>query len=235
MIINFVLVFTAFALNYPGKVKQRGNLIENDGVTDIHQGYNGLPLPQPWDYHTDIQGEIIIGDRLVTVARTQTNGSHIFDVYQNDTLNGEEVIAIKSTLPEGYVGALWTPGIPVIKRYLDTDSIVGQGVVREVKEEDIIECQTIFAHNFTWGYRVSSIGVYDFGYSVGSRWYLVISSIYGDPIESYAWDLGPGIDQFEPRYGLMAYRHEHSNGIEIEAYSKIVDCNIPGYPCLGLL
>ena len=224
-----VAVFTSFALNYPRKIKQRGYLVENDGITDIHT------IPQPWDFHNSHIGEIIIGDKLIAVQESQVSGQHIFDVYQNDMLNGEEIIAIKSTLPEGQVGALWSPCIPVIKRMLELDNILGQQVERDVVEMDIINCQLLFPSYFPWGYKVTGMGIYDFGYDVGSRWYLVITSIYGDPIESYAWDLGSEINRFDPKYGWLAYKHEHTDGIEIETYTQIVDFDYPEYPCPNLL
>lgn len=222
-------VFVAFTLNYPGKTKQRDNLVDNDGITDIHQS-------QTWDFHNSHIGEIISpnGDRLITLQRSQFSGQYIWDVYLNDWLNGEEIIAIKSTLPEGQAGALWTPPIPIVARNLDLETALGRQWERQIEEKDIIDCQTIFGQNITWGNKISEIGIYNFGYDVGVRWYIVISSLYGI-IESVAWDLGPAINQFEPRYGELAYRHEHPDGIEVEVYSKIVDFSWPNYPCLGLL
>src|SRR3990167_6684153 len=103
-------MFTAFALNFPGKAKH----IE----VDYHSP------DDPWDFHNSHWGEIIIGDRLVHVQRIGTTDQHIFDVYQNIPYSaGAEHIAIRSTLLNNGDGLLWEPSIPVVKRIFEVNNL----------------------------------------------------------------------------------------------------------------
>ena len=227
MIIDFVKVFTAFALNYSGKAKARGE--------DYHSPKD------PYDFHNSYWGEKIIGDKLVHVQRIETTGQHIFDVYHNDRLNFEEIIAIRSTLLNDGNGLLWDPSIPVVKRIFEVDNIldlVGKNIEIWVDERNVIACGPIFRHSLIWGYYISDVGEYDFGGDMGKRAYLVITTNpYPNSIqENYGYDIGPGLDMFEPRYGLLAYKHYHSEDAwAIETYNQIVDFTYPDYPCSNLL
>ena len=224
MIIDFVKVFTAFALNYSGNAKARG--LDYHSPKDL------------WDFHSSHWGEIIIGDKLVHVQRIETTGQYVFDVYHNDLLNGEEIIAIRSTLLNDSNGSLWEPSIPIVKRFFEVDNIkdlIGYRLQRWTEERQVIACQPIFRQSFAWGYFISDVGKYDFEGAVGMRAYLVITSIHGVQ-ENYAYDIGPDLNNFSPKYGLLAYKHFHSeNAWAVETYNQIVDFSYPEYPCLNLL
>lgn len=224
MKIDLNQMFTAFALNFPGKAKHR--------EVDYHSP------DDPWDFHNSHWGEIIIGDRLVQIQRIGTTGQHIFDVYHNDLLGNEEIIAIRSTLLDNEKGFLWEPSIPVVKRLFEVNNIaelIGANLERWVDEKNIISCQPIFRQNFSWGYYISDIGTYDFGGNIGLRAYLVLTSLYGIQ-ENYAYDIGPDLNTFEPKYGLLAYKHWHNDDAwAIETYAWIEDFIYLEYSCPVLL
>ena len=224
MRIDMVEVFTVFALNYPGMAKGRG--------IDYHSPKD------PYDFHNSHWGETIIGDKLIHVQRSENSGQYIFDAYHNDQLNGEDIIAIKSTLPEGQAGLLWEPSIPVVKRIFEVDhlqDLIEKKIERWVDERNIMACLPIFRQNFFWGYYISDVGEYDFGGDIGMRAYLVVTSLYGIQ-ENYCYDIGPEVDIYGPKYSLLAYKHWHNDEAwAVETYNQIVDFSYPEYPCSTLL
>ena len=113
--------------------------------------------------------------------------------------------------------------------------LIGQNLERWTDEKNIMSCQSIFRQTFSWGYHISDIGTYDFGGNIGLRAYLVLTSLYGIQ-ENYAYDIGPDLNMFDPKYGLLAYKHLHSDDAwAIETYAWIEEFTYPEYPCSNLL
>jgi hypothetical protein len=225
MIIDMIEVFTAFALNYPSKAKKKADLF------DWHY--------KDWDFHNSHYGEYIEGKNLIGYQISQNDGMYIQDVYHkeygNVTENWGDIIAIRSTLPESFNGAVWIPSIPVVRCKIDvstTTAVVGTSLTRPITAVDI---KMTGITPMTWGYKIADINEFDFGGDIGVRWYIVIRSLFGVK-ESYGYDLGPEKNKFEPKFGLLVYSHSHDTGEwALEIYNTIVDFEAPKYPLPHLL
>jgi hypothetical protein len=231
MTVDLNQMFIAFALNYPGKAKQRGQL-DNDGVTDFH-------FPYIYDLHNSHYLEYLRNpnaEELIVYQKSQYPDIQIWDIYKNVVIDGKEMIVIRSTVVNSLTGLYWIPGLPLVERYLDLNLSLGKTIEVDIMESEIINCQASYRRSFPWGNRIVKIEEYDFQGDVGTRWFMEIQSIY--PVyESWAWDLGPKEGQFEPRYGCLGYKHIHDpeDIWAVELYNTLVDFPAPQYPCPTLL
>ncbi len=186
---------TAFATNYPNKVK----------VKSANNPPGNIALTAE-----TVSGSFQYWYQLIEDYSHNPLGHPVYDKNSLRYIGDWECWVIYGTLAQYINGIQWTEGIPRTRRYFNA-RIQEDSPRQVVNWYDIdLSCKNINPRSGTeWGRRYVgwmqdlSSGRGQSQVDMGSRW--VVRVGYKDNPESWIIDLGPAVGVFAPRYGTVGY------------------------------
>jgi len=209
-VVDMALVLDAFAANYSTSAKHQ-TYCYHSGVADYNNDY----VMERYNY-SDFSN-------YVMCWRNASDRKWIYDTW----VLGGDFWGINGTFPDSTVTrSKMLPYIKISKRYIGPQDI-GQtwwGNWDRYNAPWQNPCAFEYITTSSCPDGVLWFGTYNFGYDMGTRWFVELGTIdgYGFDVEGLVFDLGPAENNFDPEYGLIRYYHFHQNGdVCDEIYSDI--------------
>jgi hypothetical protein len=200
---------TAFANNFPGKVKKHT------------KGYLNTTAGQNWGivFHTEyiINQKLWLYEAFPKTGETKYLPYDYQHVWNGIVLQTDGVIGADCTIPYDQQGALWQPPIPRSARYQPVGVEVRTAIVNVLDQQiepdnDPIPCTNPngcigAVYGTVYPPIMVNLGSPTSTENMGWRWVLELG--LGGGSERWAVDLGPNVGIFQPRYGMVGY---HAGG-----------------------